>query len=47
VLLISAALSSADYALGRHTGIERKTAEDSARSLVDGRLCPQMGALYA
>ena len=36
MLLISAALSSADYALGRHTGIERKTAEDSARSLVDG-----------
>ncbi|HEY2944305.1 MAG TPA: ERCC4 domain-containing protein [Vicinamibacteria bacterium] len=45
VLLVEATLSSADYSIGRHTGVERKTAEDFARSLIDGRLFPQTSAL--
>lgn len=45
VKLVEAVLSCGDYALGTRVGIERKTAEDFARSLVDGRLFPQMGAM--
>lgn len=45
VQLVDAVLSCGDYAFGTRIGIERKTAEDFARSLVDGRLFPQMGAM--
>ncbi len=38
-------LRSGDYALGDALGIERKTALDRARSLVDGRLFLQVGGL--
>jgi len=41
----AALLGSGDYAMGRFLGIERKTGEDLARSVVDGRLFRQMGAL--
>ena len=41
----TAVLGSGDYALGRVLGIERKTGEDFARSVVDGRLFRQMGPL--
>lgn len=41
----TAVLGSGDYAMGRILGIERKTGEDFARSLVDGRLFRQMGPL--
>ncbi|MBI4564933.1 MAG: nuclease [Planctomycetes bacterium] len=40
-----ARLSCGDYALGTRCGIERKTAEDLALSIVDGRLFRQMNAL--
>lgn len=43
--LTSAALKSGDYAIGQILGIERKTGEDFARSLVDGRLFAQVGVL--
>jgi Fanconi anemia group M protein len=38
-------LGSGDYAIRRILGIERKTGEDFARSVVDGRLFRQMGPL--
>ena len=41
----SASLSCGDYAIGSALGIERKTAQDLARSIVDGRLFSQLGAL--
>jgi ERCC4-type nuclease len=41
----TAVLESGDYAMGRALGIERKTGEDLARSVVDGRLFRQIGLL--
>ena len=38
-------LRTGDYAVGRWIGVERKTAEDLARSIVDGRLFRQAAAL--
>jgi len=38
-------LKAGDYALGRAIGIERKRCDDFARSVVDGRLFKQAGAL--
>ena len=38
-------LKAGDYAFGRGFGIDRKRSDDFARSLVDGRLFEQAGAL--
>jgi len=40
-----ATLKAGDYSIGRGCGIERKRGDDFARSLVDGRLFEQAGAL--
>jgi len=45
VALVVSPLRSGDYALGDALGIERKTGPDLARSIVDGRLFQQVGAL--
>jgi len=45
VAVTMAALPCGDYALGDALGVERKTAEDLGRSIIDGRLFQQMGSL--
>lgn len=45
VHVVTAALASGDYSVGDTLGIERKTAVDLARSIIDGRLFRQTGAL--
>jgi Fanconi anemia group M protein len=41
----TASLKAGDYAFGNGGGVERKTGEDFARSVVDGRLFRQMTAM--
>lgn len=43
--LVTATLPCGDYCLGDILGIERKTAADLARSIIDGRLFRQVGSL--
>ena len=43
--LVTAVLPCGDYSLGDALGVERKTAADLARSIIDGRLFRQMGSL--
>jgi ERCC4-type nuclease len=45
IRLVTATLSCGDYCLGDALGIERKSATDLARSIVDGRLFRQVGSL--
>jgi Fanconi anemia group M protein len=44
-LVVPARLAAGDYAIDRTLGIERKTAADFAKSLIDGRLFAQASAL--
>lgn len=45
IQVVTAPLASGDYSVGNTLGIERKTAADLARSIIDGRLFRQAGAL--
>jgi DNA excision repair protein ERCC-4 len=45
IQVVTAALASGDYSVGDTLGIERKTAADLARSIIDGRLFRQTGSL--
>src|SRR5881628_245891 len=43
--VVAVRLPCGDYCLGNALGVERKTAADPSRSIVDGRLFHQMGSL--